>query len=108
MLGCGISGEECEVLLRAGGQYLPARCLPLDEGLASHVGGMGLELLRVELPPDLEPGLLHIEVQKGACSKTSRPEGYTLYIRCSATAGVDLEVGIIPKGGVPGCVCRTR
>ena len=66
VLGCGIGSEGCEVLVRAGGQYLPVRCLPLEGGPPSRVTGMGCELLRVELPPGLEPGLVHIEVQKGA------------------------------------------
>lgn len=65
MQGSGISGKECRLLVRAGGKYLPARCLALDPAVAARASAMGLELASLELPPELEPGVIYIEVQKG-------------------------------------------
>ena len=66
MLGSNINGEDCVPLVRAGGEYLPIAALPLEPALAGAVAAMGLELMHVQLPPELEPGLIYVEVQKGA------------------------------------------
>ena len=49
MLGFNITGEECVVLVRAGGEYLPAACLPLDPALAAYVSTMNLELVHLQV-----------------------------------------------------------
>ena len=49
VLGFNITGEECVVLVRAGGEYLPATCLPLDPVLAAYVSAMGLELVHLQV-----------------------------------------------------------
>ena len=48
VLGFNVTGEECVVLVRAGGEYLPATCLPLDPALAAYVASMGLELVHLQ------------------------------------------------------------
>ena len=49
VLGSNITGEECVVLVRAGGEYLPATCLPLDPALAAYVATMNLELVHLQV-----------------------------------------------------------
>jgi len=51
VLGFNITGEECVVLVRAGGEYLPATCLPLDPALAAYVSTMNLELVHLQVGP---------------------------------------------------------
>ena len=55
MLGFNITGEECVVLVRAGGEYLPATCLPLDPALAAYVSTMNLELVHLQVCADPNP-----------------------------------------------------
>ena len=52
VLGFNITGEECVVLVRAGGEYLPATCLPLDPALAAYVSTMNLELVHLQVNAD--------------------------------------------------------
>ncbi len=69
VLGFNVTGEECVVLVRAGGEYLPATCLPLDPALAAYVASMGLELVHLQVRAARadpcaflsEHGVLHVD-----------------------------------------------